>query len=275
MKIKDFLKENKLSIGDNVRFLLEKLGKESLENAIESKLGEAAKMSKSKANTIDPAIAIEKYGADTIRLYILFAAPPEQDFEWIETSIEGVHRFLKRVFNFVTSNISILKAEYDTKEKNKDLYYEINKCIQRYRKDLEKYQFNTMIASAMELFNYLQDFKPSTDEDKYTLKEGVLTLLKMLYPMAPHITSELFEMIGYDEEIKLPALDESALVKEKIDIPVQINGKLRSTITIPAGADESLALQTALQDDKIKKYIDGKEIRKVIFVRDKLLNIVI
>ena len=275
MKIKDFLKENKLSIGDNVRFLLEKLGKESLENTIESKLGEAAKMSKSKANTIDPAIAIEKYGADTIRLYILFAAPPEQDFEWIETSIEGVHRFLKRVFNFVNSNISILKAEYDTKEKNKDLYYEINKCIQRYRKDLEKYQFNTMIASAMELFNYLQDFKPSTDEDKYTLKEGVLTLLKMLYPMAPHITSELFEMIGYDEEIKLPALDESALVKEKIDIPVQINGKLRSTITIPAGADESLALQTALQDDKIKKYIDGKEIRKVIFVRDKLLNIVI
>jgi len=275
MKIKDFLKENKLSIGDNVRFLLEKLGKESLENAIESKLGEAAKMSKSKANTIDPAIAIEKYGADTIRLYILFAAPPEQDFEWIETSIEGVHRFLKRVFNFVTSNISILKAEYDTKEKNKDLYYEINKCIQRYRKDLEKYQFNTMIASAMELFNYLQDFKPSTDEDKYTLKEGVLTLLKMLYPMAPHITSELFEMIGYDEEIKLPALDESALVKEKIDIPVQINGKLRSTITIPAGADESLALQTALQDDKIKKYLEGKEIRKVIFVRDKLLNIVI
>lgn len=275
MKIKDFLKENKLSIGDNVRFLLEKLGKESLENTIESKLGEAAKMSKSKANTIDPAIAIEKYGADTIRLYILFAAPPEQDFEWIETSIEGVHRFLKRVFNFVTSNISILKAEYDTKEKNKDLYYEINKCIQRYRKDLEKYQFNTMIASAMELFNYLQDFKPSTDEDKYTLKEGVLTLLKMLYPMAPHITSELFEMIGYDEEIKLPALDESALVKEKIDIPVQINGKLRSTITIPAGADESLALQTALQDDKIKKYIEGKEIRKVIFVRDKLLNIVI
>jgi leucyl-tRNA synthetase len=275
MKIKDFLKENKLSMGDNVRFLLEKLGKESLENTIESKLGEAAKMSKSKANTIDPAIAIEKYGADTIRLYILFAAPPEQDFEWIETSIEGVHRFLKRVFNFVTSNISILKAEYDTKEKNKDLYYEINKCIQRYRKDLEKYQFNTMIASAMELFNYLQDFKPSTDEDKYTLKEGVLTLLKMLYPMAPHITSELFEMIGYDEEIKLPALDESALVKEKIDIPVQINGKLRSTITIPAGADESLALQTALQDDKIKKYIDGKEIRKVIFVRDKLLNIVI
>jgi len=275
MKIKDFLKENKLSMGDNVRFLLEKLGKESLENTIESKLGEAAKMSKSKANTIDPAIAIEKYGADTIRLYILFAAPPEQDFEWIETSIEGVHRFLKRVFNFVTSNISILKAEYDTKEKNKDLYYEINKCIQRYRKDLEKYQFNTMIASAMELFNYLQDFKPSTDEDKYTLKEGVLTLLKMLYPMAPHITSELFEMIGYDEEIKLPALDESALVKEKIDIPVQINGKLRSTITIPAGADEGLALQTALQDDKIKKYIDGKEIRKVIFVRDKLLNIVI
>ena len=275
MKIKDFLKENKLSMGDNVRFLLEKLGKESLENAIESKLGEAAKMSKSKANTIDPAIAIEKYGADTIRLYILFAAPPEQDFEWIETSIEGVHRFLKRVFNFVTSNISILKADYDTKEKNKDLYYEINKCIQRYRKDLEKYQFNTMIASAMELFNYLQDFKPSTDEDKYTLKEGVLTLLKMLYPMAPHITSELFEMIGYDEEIKLPALDESALVKEKIDIPVQINGKLRSIITIPAGADESLALQTALQDDKIKKYIDGKEIRKVIFVRDKLLNIVI
>jgi len=275
MKIKDFLKENKLSIGDNVMFLLEKLGKESLENTIESKLGEAAKMSKSKANTIDPAIAIEKYGADTIRLYILFAAPPEQDFEWIETSIEGVHRFLKRVFNFVTSNISILKAEYDTKEKNKDLYYEINKCIQRYRKDLEKYQFNTMIASAMELFNYLQDFKPSTDEDKYTLKEGVLTLLKMLYPMAPHITSELFEMIGYDEEIKLPALDESALVKEKIDIPVQINGKLRSTITIPAGADESLALQTALQDDKIKKYLEGKEIRKVIFVRDKLLNIVI
>jgi len=272
------LKEYKLSLGDNVRFLLEPLGLRSLESQIESKLGEAAKMSKSKANTIDPAIAIEKYGADTIRLYILFAAPPEQDFEWIETSIEGIHRFLRRVFNFVNSNLSILKAQYidcNKQEKNKALYYEINRCIQRYRKDLEKYQFNTMIASIMELSNYLQDFEPKNDTDICTLKEGVLALLKMLHPMAPHISSELLEIIGYEENPILPSVDPQALIKDEIEIPIQINGKLRATIKIPAGADESIAIQKANEDEKIKKYLDGKTIKKLIFVKDKLLNIVI
>ncbi|GAB6078224.1 class I tRNA ligase family protein [Hydrogenobaculum acidophilum] len=275
MKIKDFLKENKISFGDNVRFLLEKLGKEHLESQIEAKLGEPAKMSKSKANTVDPATAIEKYGADTIRLYILFAAPPEQDFEWIETSIEGIHRFLRRLYNFVISNLSILKAQYKEQTKTKELYYEINRCIQRYRKDLEKYQFNTMIASLMELFNYLSDFKPKTEEDKYTLKLGVLTLLKLLYPMAPHLASELLEMIEHNERIMLPELDESALIRDSIEIPVQISGKVRSVISIPSGADEKTALEIAMLDEKIKKYVDGKEIRKVVFVKDKLLNIVI
>ncbi len=275
MKIKDFLKDNKISIGDNVRFLLEKLGKEYLENDLELKLGEPAKMSKSKANTIDPALAIEKYGADTIRLYILFAAPPEQDFEWIETSIEGVHRFLKRIYNFVSMNISILKAKYNEETKNKDLYYEINRCIQRYRKDLEKYQFNTMIASLMELFNYLSDFEPKTEEDKSTLKIGVLTLLTLLYPMAPHIASELLEMIGYEDDITLPEVDESALVKDKIEIPVQISGKVRSIVVVPSGADEKTVLKIAMQDEKIKRHVDGKQIKKIIFIKDKLINIVI
>ncbi len=275
MKIKDFLKEQKLSIGDNISFLLEKLNKEELLDKIEPKIGEPAKMSKSKANTVDPAFAIEKYGADTIRLYILFAAPPEQDFEWIETSIEGVHRFLKRLYNFAVSNMFILKARYRETSKNKDLYYEINRCIQRYTKDLEKYQFNTMIASLMGLFNTLQDFIPNVDVDKATLKEGVLVLLRLLYPMAPHISSELLEQIGYDELITLPALDEKALIRDEIEIPVQINGKLRTTVKIPSGAEQNIVFEIALKDNKIKSYVDGKYIKKFIFVKDKLLNIVL
>lgn len=275
MKIKDFLKENKISIGDNVSFLLKALNKEHFLDKIELSLGEPAKMSKSKTNTVDPKEAIEKYGADTIRLYILFAAPPDQDFEWIETSIEGVHRFLRRMYNFVISNVDILKAKYGIADKNKDLYYETNRCIQRYLKDLSKYQFNTMIASLMELFNSIQDFKIQNDIDKTSLKYAIEVLLRLLYPMAPHISSELLEVIDYNQDITLPALDDLALVKDEIEIPVQINGKLRATCKVPAGLEQEEIMKIVLSDTKISKYLEDKILKKIIYVKDKLLNIVL
>lgn len=275
MKIKELLKVNKLSVGDNASFLLKALKKEYLLDKIEQTLGEPAKMSKSKANTVDPAEAIQKYGADTIRLYILFAAPPEQDFEWIETSIEGLHRFLKRIYNFAITNINILKARYDVEQVNKDLYYEIHRCIKRYLKDLEKYQFNTMIASLMELFNSLQDFHIENDIDKHTLKEGFLILLRLLYPMAPHISMELLEMIGYEKEPTLPEFDEKALEKDVIDMPIQVNGKLRGVLLISKDANQDEVLNIVLKDEKIGKYVDKKPIKKIIFVKNKLLNIIV
>ena len=288
MKIKDFLKEHKISVGDNAIFLLEKLGlkDEKLIKFLEREIGESAKMSKSKANVVDPEEAVEKYGADTVRLYILFAAPPEQDFEWTDEGIQGAYRFLQRFWNFVNKHLDKIRdLSYNRDElrklqgKAKEVRREIHQTIKEYRRDFEeRYQFNTAIAKIMKLLNTLQDFEPKSETDYKVLREGIETITLLLSPITPHIAEEVWEMLGNEGFVvtqPLPEPDEEALKLEEIEIPVQVNGKVRARIKIPADAGEEEVKEIALRDEKVKKYTEGKEIKKVIYVKGRLVNIVV
>ena len=288
MKIKDFLKEHKISVGDNAVFLLEKLGlkEERLLKFLEKEIGESAKMSKSKANVVDPEEAIEKYGADTVRLYVLFAAPPEQDFEWTDEGIQGAYRFLQRYWNFVNKHLDKIKSlSYSREElrgvegKAKEVRREIHQTIKEYRRDFEeRYQFNTAIARIMKLLNTLQEFEPKSEMDYKVLREGIEVMTLLLSPITPHIAEEVWELLGNEGFVvnqSLPEPDEEALKLEEIEIPVQINGKVRTKVKIPAQATEEEVKEITLQDERVKKYTEGKEIEKFIYVKGRLVNIVV
>jgi len=288
MKIKDFLQENKISVGDNVIFLLEKLGikDENLIKFLEREIGESAKMSKSKANVVDPEEAVEKYGADTVRLYILFAAPPEQDFEWTDEGIQGAYRFLQRYWNFVNKHLERIKNLKYTKEelrnikgKGKEVRREIHQTIKDYIRDFEeRYQFNTAIAKIMKLLNTLQEFTPQSDIDYKILKEGIETITLLLSPITPHIAEEVWEMLGNEGFVidqPIPEPDPEALKVEEVEIPVQVNGKVRARVRIPADADEETVKEIVLSDEKVQKWVQGKNLKKFIYVKGKLVNLVV
>ncbi len=288
MTVAEFLKLHKLSVGDNASLLLEKLGIENPDilSKLEGEIGEIAKMSKSKGNIVDPEEAVERYGADTVRLYILFAGPPQQDFEWTEEGIQGAYRFLNRLWNFITEREEDLRNADDSparlksvEGKGKELRREIHTCLSAYLRDMEeRYQFNTAIAQAMKLLGHLMDFKPSDEKDMGVLKEGVKILLLMLAPITPHICEELWHRLGFEGlivEAPVPEVDQNALLREKIELPVQVNGKLRSRIVVDAEAGEEQVKETALSDEKVRKHINGKQVRKVIYIKGKLVNIVV
>ena len=288
MKIRDFLREHKLSVGDNMILLFEKLGIEDKEliRKLETEIGESAKMSKSKGNVVDPEEAIERYGADTVRLYILFAAPPEQDFEWTEEGIQGAYRFLNRLWNFVVEKEEELRETTYTKVelgavqgRAKEIRRLVHQTIKDYRTDMERrLQLNTAIAKLMKLFNELSSFEVRSEVDRKVLKEAVEILLLLLSPIAPHICEELWHRIGKKTLIvkeHFPEADEEALRVEEIEIPVQINGKLRARVKIPFGAEEEVVRRIVLENDRVKDYLDGGRIRKFIYVRNKLVNIVL
>ncbi len=287
MKIGDFLKDSSLSVGDNVSFLIEKLGmdKELLRN-IELRIGESAKMSKSKANTVDPEEAIREFGSDTVRLYILFTAPPENDFEWSEEGIKGAYRFLNRLWDFIIKHAKdlrgisyrredFIKLNVRAKEKRRS----VQLCLDKYLRDMEKgFQFNTAIASAMELLNELSEFSPQNEEDFKVLKEGIEILLLMLSPMAPHICEELWSRIGKNNLIvteRLPEVDKDALVREEFEIAVQINGKVRGRIKVREEDDEDTIIGKIKRDEKLSKYIDGRNVKKIVYIKNKLVNVVL
>lgn len=288
MKIKDFLKEHKISVGDNAVFLLEKLGlkEERLLKFLEKEIGESAKMSKSKANVVDPEEAVERYGADTVRLYMLFAAPPEQDFEWTDEGIQGAYRFLQRYWNFVNKHLDKIRAlSYSREElrgvegKAKEVRREIHQTIKEYRRDFEeRYQFNTAIAKIMKLLNTLQEFEPKCETDYKVLREGIEVITLLLSPITPHVAEEVWELLGNEGFVvnqPLPESDEEALKLEEIEIPVQINGKVRAKVKIPAQASEEEVKEITLQDERVKRYTEGKEIEKFIYVKGRLVNIVV
>jgi leucyl-tRNA synthetase len=288
MKIKDFLRENQISVGDNVNLLLEKLGikDQKLIAKLEAEIGESAKMSKSKGNVVDPEEAVSRYGADTVRLYILFAAPPDQDFEWTEEGIRGAHRFLNRLWNFVMERAERLRGVTYSREdlrtlegKTAELRRLVHETIRGYLQDMDRdFQFNTAIAKVMKLLNELADFSPQTETDWKVVREGVETLLLLLAPITPHICEELWQEIGGEgliSEAPFPEPDPEALKVKEVEIPVQINGKVRARIRIPYGSDEETVKEIALSNERVKSYTDRKEIKKVIYVPNKLINIVV
>ncbi|TCK03340.1 leucine--tRNA ligase [Phorcysia thermohydrogeniphila] len=261
-----------------------KLRKHSIEEIVEDlsiKFGEVSKMSKSKLNTVDPDDMIERYGADATRLYILFAAPPEAEFEWKTEGIEGAYRFLRKVFSLVADNRELFEGspEGAPSKKGKELRRKVHQTLKKVTEELEeRFKFNTAIAAIMELFNAMSSFKPETDGDRAVLREAIEKLIVMLSPFTPHVAEEMWEMTGHKEllaQISWPEVDESALKEEEIELPVQVNGKVRDRITVPADADEETVKEIALSSEKVKKYTEGKTIVRFIYVKGRLVNLVV
>ena len=235
------------------------------------------KMSKSKYNGIDPKTVLDKYGADTARMFILFKAPPEKDLEWDDADVEGQFRFLNRVWRIVTeyAESDVAKSSQDSKQE-KDLRRAIHTAIKEIAEDLEgEYQFNTAVSELMKLNNALSDSK-CKNSPVYT--EGVETLLKLLAPFAPHITEELWHRLGKTDSIHqqaFPEFDAEALVVDEITLVIQIMGKTRGTIQVPANSDKATLEQYARNSEAAQRHLEGKEVKKVIVVPGKLVNFVV
>jgi leucyl-tRNA synthetase len=251
---------------------------------------DGAKMSKSKGNIVDPDYLIDNYGSDTLRIFCLFAAPPEKDLEWSDQGVEGAYRFLNRIWGVVYKNRDKLQGtSYKLKDNDKDLsritqhasllLRKTHQTIKRVTNDIERdYHFNTAIAALMELVNEISTFSPSTDDDLDVLRFSIKQAILLLAPFAPHIAEELWEGIGEKRSIfnrTWPVWDETIAKEEEIELVIQINGKLRSKVMVPAGLDDTALKEKAFQDPKIKKYIENKPIKKVIVVKGRLVNIVI
>jgi leucyl-tRNA synthetase len=246
---------------------------------------DGAKMSKSKGNVVDPDYLIEKYGADTTRLCCLFAAPPEKDLEWSDKGVEGSSRFLHRVWRFVAERLDELKgveAVFELKTGSNDaaqLTFRMHKTIKKVTEDIERFHLNTAIASIMELVNAMYRFieKERNGEELKLLRGAVETLLVLLFPFVPHITEELMEILGKDTHIvadNWPQYKEEYTVEDKVVIAVQINGKLRDTCEAERDTDADTLKRIVLSLDKIIRQIEGKEIKKIIVVPNKLVNVV-
>ncbi|MDH5601417.1 MAG: leucine--tRNA ligase, partial [Gammaproteobacteria bacterium] len=246
-------------------------------------LKDGSKMSKSKGNTVDPQGLIEQYGADTARLFMMFAAPPEQSLEWSDTGVEGASRFLKRLWRLVFEHIEKgLVTALDTNGLNdaqKDIRRQTHETIAKVSDDIgRRYTFNTAIASVMELINALLKFNDDSDQGRAVIQESLQSIVLLLSPIVPHITHELWKVLGQSSKLldqAWPKVDESALVKDSLQIIVQVNGKLRSRIEVAASAEKTEIEQAAMDDENVKRFTDGKQVVKVIVVPGKLVNIVV
>lgn len=245
-------------------------------------LMDGSKMSKSKGNTVSPVELVEKYGADTARLFILFAAPPERDLEWSEQGVEGCFKFLNRVYRLVDELAPVAKLELEfgnLTKADKDMRAKTNNTLKKVTEDLnDKFGFNTAIAALMELINDLYKYKELEDRNDAVIKEAIKAVVVILAPFAPHLGEELWLMIGKEAsvfDIGWPDYDKSAIQLDEVEIIVQVNGKVRNKINAPVGIDQDVMKNLALNDEKIKEFIEGKNVVKVIAIPSKLVNIVV
>ncbi len=246
---------------------------------------DGAKMSKSKGNTVDPAEMIERYGADTVRLFILFAAPPTQDLEWIDSGLEGAHRFIHKIYRIVSqflqdkasSSVAVLDPSKLTKEQ-KEIRQKTHLSLQKITDDVSRrHSFNTAIAMLMELSNLLNKFNLTDGQSMAIRAETIDIILKSLSPFTPHICHKLWLDLGHKDAIineLWPVIDIQALKQDEIQIVVQVNGKLRAKITVDANAKDNEIESIALVDENVVKFVEGKNIVKTIVVPNKLVNIV-
>lgn len=240
------------------------------------------KMSKSKNNGIDPQEMVEKYGADTVRLFMMFASPAEMTLEWQESGVEGAKRFLGRVWNLVYQyQQNPAKTALDVTALStvqKALRREVHKTIAKVSDDIGRRQtFNTAIAAIMELMNKLTKAPLDSEQDRAVMAEALSAVVRMLYPITPHICFELWYALGNENTIDTAEwvkADEAAMVEDEKLIVVQVNGKVRGKITVASNADEEIVKTIAFADENVKKFIDGQQIVKVIYVSGKLLNVV-
>ena len=245
-------------------------------------LKDGTKMSKSTGNTVDPQGLIDEYGADTVRLFIMFAAPPDQSLEWSGGGVEGAFRFLKRLWKQVITHIqhpqSILMIPDKWDKPERELRRQIHETIKKVSDDIDRRQtFNTAIAAIMELLNALNKAS-DTPESRAVVQEGLDAVVLMLSPIVPHITQLLWEILGRFGlviDVTWPQVDESALIQDEIKIVVQVNGKLRGHITVPADADKQTLETMALNEPKVQRFTAEKTVKKVIVVPKKLVNVVV
>lgn len=247
---------------------------------------EGAKMSKSKGNIISPEEIVNKYGADTARLFILFAAPPERDLDWSEQGVEGSYRFLNRVWRLVNELLPLNtlkpgKIDYESlSNAEKELMYTANYAIQKTTQDIEeRFNFNTAVSTIMELVNGIYEYKDLVSEkNSWVIGYSIKTLLILMAPFVPYLSEELWEKIGESTSVHLtewPIWDEAALKRDEITIVVQINGKIRDKININTGMSEEEIKEKAFASEKIKDYVKDKNIIKTIIVPNRLVNIVV
>jgi leucyl-tRNA synthetase len=252
-------------------------------------VGRVEKMSKSKKNVIDPNTLLDAYGADTVRLFCLFAAPPERDLEWSEQGVDGCFRFLNRIWRLVQDvEMKIADAApfdgdmTDLDEDLKKLFQKTHQTIQKVSSDIEdRFHFNTAISAVMELVNlmYTMDLDSGHKETPGVIRKAVESMILLLSPIVPHFAEELWETLG-NESASLantpwPEFREDALVAETVTMVAQVNGKLRGKFTVDADADDTVAREKALADDNVQRFIDGKTIKKIVVVKNKLVNIVV
>ncbi len=246
-------------------------------------LKDGAKMSKSKGNTVDPQELIEKYGADTVRLFMMFAAPPEQSLEWSDDGVQGSFRFLKRFWSAVVEHADKGPAgavEVDAlNDTQKELRRKTHQTIAKIGDDIgRRHSFNTAVAASMELLNAINKLGDESDAGRAVARESLQAVVIMLSPMVPHICHALWQVLGHESALidqRWPEFDESALELDLIEIVVQVNGKLRGRISVAADAAKDVVEAAALADENVQRFIADKDIRKIIVVPGRLVNIVV
>ncbi len=237
--------------------------------------GGIEKMSKSKNNGIDPQDLIDRYGADTVRLYTLFTAPPDQSLEWSDEGVEGAHRFLKRLWALALRTQGAVPADTtpaDFPAARRELHATLKKALF----DYDRQQFNTVVSACMTLVNLLYKLGAG-DADQALLREGLGIVLRLLAPIAPHLSHHLWRELGYGDDILnagWPQVDESALIQDSIEYVVQVNGKMRAKIEVPAGADRLAIEAAARANENVQRFAGDATIRKIVVVPNKLVNIV-
>ena len=258
------------------------------EDGLPVKSGGIEKMSKSKNNVVEPSAIIGKFGADTARAFVMFAGPPDQSAAWSNSGAEGTFRFMRRLWNFgfthqdvIKENVKldVAKLNHEEKAVRRDIYT----ALKQAEFDLDRMQYNTVVSAAMKMLNSLDTLKDNTSEGtRAVINEGMSILLRTLYPIAPHITAQLFEDLGYDQrfgasivDAPWPKIDAQAMVADEVKYVIQINGKLRGEINVPAETPKSEIEAAALANPDAQRFIDGKPVRKIIVVPKKLVNIVV
>ena len=245
-------------------------------------LKDGAKMSKSRGNTVDPQGMIDRFGADTVRLFMMFASPPEQTLDWSDEGVHGAFRFLKRLWNLVYRHVSEgTVADLDSTALNagqKALRRQTHDTIAKVGDDIgRRFAFNTAIAAVMELLNHVSKWADSSVQGRAVIQEALEAACLLLSPIVPHVCHRLWQELGHAQamvDVRWPAVDETARAKEMLEIVVQVNGKLRSRISVAADADRELIGRLALDDKNVQRFVGGKEVRKVIVVPGKLVNVV-
>ena len=249
-------------------------------------LKDGSKMSKSKGNTVDPQALIDQYGADTVRLFTMFAAPPELSLEWSDDGVAGAHRFLKRIHALVTEHLDrgrhasneLIDLE-GLSDEARDVYRKLHETITKVSDDIgRRYHFNTAIASIMELTNSVMKFDATSDADWAVRSEAVEAIVILLSPITPHITEHLWSSLGHQNslmDVPWPKVREDALTRHTLTLVVQVNGKLRGRIEVPSDADQTTILTMARDEPQVAKFLEGMVEKKAIVVPQKLVNLVV